>query len=116
MKKFLFVFLGPILFSVNVSYAEFIAGSDMSGTDEDVIIDSRFADDLPREEPSFSNRKVERDVARFQVQSGTQEFESLGQLSVLKEIPYSYPQLSRRTLQMRVLNEIEAEETQSVEK
>ena len=109
MKTILFGILSLLVCSAQ---AEFIDSDDLIGTAEDVIIDNSYVDTVRHEEPSFADRKVEREIANLHTNKTSSEFEWQGQLVVLKEIPYSYPQLSRRTLQLRALNEFEEEEAQ----
>lgn len=75
-----------------------------------VVIETQYTDKVVLEEPDFGSRRIERDLAQMKVDTQPNDDEWQGQLVVLKEIPYSYPFLSRHTLQLRVINEIEAEE------
>ncbi len=79
---------------------------------EEVIIDPAIVEAVAWETPQFPPRKSEIDLTRHIATHESQEGEWQGQLSVLKEIPYSYPQLSDRILQLRTLSELEGTKTE----
>lgn len=100
MMKSLFIFL--IFFSSQGLWAEI----DLSTINkENVVIDSTYVQSVQWEEPSFPSRRAERDLAQMPAEAPEGEWQ--GQLAVLKEIPYSYPQLNDRILQLRILGEME---------
>ena len=101
---------GPVLAS------DFLDNSSLNGTGQEVVIDSTILDNVSHEEPVFSKRGRERDVARTDAAVEPGVYDWQGELVVLSEIPYSYPQLSRGTLEARVLNKIKEQESQSGQK
>lgn len=113
MKYLLCLSLMTALLPGGFALAEFIDSDDFAGTDHEVVIDNNILDAISYEEPSFSRRANERDIARIEPEIENGDLTSWqGQLVVLKEIPYNYPQLTRHTLELRVLNEIESGEQQ----
>ncbi len=99
---FLFTFLCPLFL-----YAD-LNNNIMNLNKEEVIIDPAYMDAVSWDAPSFPSRKPESDITRQLATNQSQDTDwQGGQLAVLKEIPYSYPQLSDRILQLRTLSEIE---------
>ncbi len=92
--------------------AEFV-GAEITSDDNEAVIEPIFFNDLTLEDPVFSSRKSERDIAsKENIESLTQR-EVQGQLRVVKEIPYSFQWVSHQTMQLRVLAEIEEEEAKA---
>ena len=83
--------------------------------EDNVVIDLTYAQDISWEEPMFASPKSERDLASKNQEDNSDrtdhvgDFQMQGQLSVLKEIPYSYPTTSFHYLQQLTLKEMEAE-------
>ncbi len=103
-----------ISFSVNSwAQGEILGEQPLSLDSDDVVISAEAFQNLQLEDPVFPSRKFERDVATLNEEVKHQDVEWQGQLAVVKEIPYSYPWLTHTTLQLRTLNEIEAEEAKS---
>ncbi len=100
--------IAAVVFSQSAS-AEFV-GTDLMSDDNEVVIEPEIVDNVALEEPIFSSRKSERNIAAADVETTPSNREFQGQLRVVKEIPYSYAWVSHQTMQMRVLAEIEAEE------
>ena len=106
-----------LLITVGLSFqawtqTEFVGGASESEQSETAIEQQWFVN-LDLEEPVFSSRKFERDLAAYSYDKKPQGLGWQGQLAVVKEIPYSYPWLTHSTLQLRTLNEIEKEESQT---
>lgn len=99
-----------LLFSMNgFAQVDFMQQRGLSSDADEVVLDDSYWADVSFEEPLFSGAKGERDVATlFDGSSRSEEWQ--GQLSVVKEVPYSYPWLSHGTMALRVLNAMEAEE------
>lgn len=79
-----------------------------------VVIEEAFTADLTLEDPVFSSRKSEREVAALiREDVSFQERDLSGELSVQKEIPYSYPSITRHRIEGQVLAELEEKEKKS---
>lgn len=94
-----------------------VASADMSPEvllqpEDWVVLENQWTNEVTLEDPVFSARASERTLAAFaeEVDDSYQDGDLSGQLSVQKEIPYTYPSLTRRTLQLRTLAEIEEKE------
>lgn len=87
-----------------------VFGQDVIGVviTDNVVLDEMWLPQLGDVEPLFGRQKAERDVASLKKEN-VKFAEWSGQLSVLKEIPYSYPQMTRRSLAAKVLAEMEKE-------
>ncbi len=108
--KSIFVFIFSILLTTIVQ-AEFV-GAGLVSDENEAVIEDQFYQDLSLEEPLFSSQKPERGLAGLReddVAPAPQEWQ--GQLSVVKEIPYSYAWVSHATMRLRALAEIEEEES-----
>lgn len=77
---------------------------------DDVVLDESFLQDNDWSEPTFSSQGRQRDLAAAKSSDGDQHADSIGELAVQREIPFTYPVVTRLTLQHRTLNEIEAQE------
>lgn len=97
-----FLFVSPSVFAEG----EF---QGVSTDENETVIDSSYYTGLQKEEPVFASMPSARDIASFVPETSSQDLGWQGQLTVLKEIPYSYPAISHHTMQLRVLNEIEQE-------
>jgi hypothetical protein len=111
MKIFLLILFFPIL---SWSQAEFVADRNLSSDGSETVIEDQYFISTSMEEPIFANRKRERDLAANPLETSTLASpEWQGELSIQKEIPYSYPWYSHSTMALRVLNEIEQEEKEA---
>ncbi len=104
------VFFTMILFVFTGAFAEVGADREVSSSSDHAVIEDQYFAGLSLEEPVFPTRKYERNVARLHGDDSSPDSEWQGQLSVVKEIPYSYPWLSHSTMSLRALNEIEERE------
>ncbi len=107
MMRFLCLIVA-VVFSQS-AVAEFV-GTELMSDENEAVIESEIVDNVTLEEPIFSSRKSERNIAAADVESTTPSVEFQGRLRVVKEIPYSYAWVSHHTMRLRVLAEIEAEE------
>lgn len=106
---FLIALMGLIM--VQAANAELISPLVNENSDESVI-EIEYLEDISWEEPAFGSRIPQRDIAEFKEAAEAVEFEWQGQLAVLKEIPYSYPELTRSQLQREVLGKVDREADQ----
>ena len=108
----------PLSFSVANGQDEPLLGlGEMGSVDETVIVDLEL-NTHNWQEPIFSNQPRQREVASRgaeETDSESEFFEWAGEIQVLGEIPYTYPSLSRTTLQRRVLAQLEEEEAKTSE-
>ena len=105
-----------ILFFATPAFADLNEGlGDASSfQQETTVIDPSFISMDGWMEPIFSKSGQTRDIASLNEVSEADVGQPIqGQLEMQKEIPYSYPWMSRHTLELRVLNEIEAEESKN---
>ena len=78
---------------------------------DEVVIENQWTDNVNWEEPSFSPPKPQRDIAYLkEIDASSIDTDWQGDLEVLKEIPYSYPDLSRLTIQMRTLKDFQPDD------
>lgn len=97
------------VFVSQTALADIISTPINENRDESVI-DMQFVDNVNWEEPVFAGRTEQRDIAEFKEVMEPTEVEWQGQLAVLKEIPYSYPELTRNQLNRQVLGKVDKEE------
>ena len=109
MRTIKFFSILVILLNIQSAQADLVSSDILNSPSDEAIIANEYFAQINLEDPVFSSRKFERDVAKITAQPSSQELEQ-GQLVVVKEIPYSYAWLSRRTLQLRTLNELEEKE------
>lgn len=114
MKTLLMIWVTLFSFSA-FSQAEFV-NENLVTDENETVLDSKFFTNLRMEEPIFSKTKGQREIASIEPSRKTPGVDSLGQLEVVKEIPYTYRWVSHRTMQMRVLNELEGEDSKTKEK
>lgn len=106
--KLFFLLLSLGFYSLQ-SQAQSDAGITMD--ENETVIEEKWFNNTDLEEPMFPSQKAERRVSSLHDDSSSNEkIEWSGHLSVVKEIPFSEPDLSRITVQFRTLNEIEARE------
>jgi hypothetical protein len=94
-------------FYQSIVFADFINSDAFNGTANEVIIDNLVVDKVTFEEPVFMDRRIERDIAQMSPDMPQSSTDNLGQLTVLKEIPFTYPIISQSLLEARVLIDIE---------
>lgn len=95
--------------------AEFIQTQLMDSESNEIVIDEQYITGLELEEPVFSSKKQGRNIASLATEETNEETnkhanDTLGQLVVLKEIPYSYPWHSHTQIEEEALAEFEAEQ------
>ena len=110
-----------LILSSNVAKGEFVVkDSALTEEGEEVVIDLSFLADVQFEDPHFSPPKEEREIASageevkssfWGSRSSNMEWQG-GQIQILKDIPYSYPQLSRNAIEAQVLDELKKEQKQ----
>ncbi len=108
-----------LIISMNVAKAEFVVKeSALPEEGEEVVIDLSYLAGIQFEDPHFSPPQPEREIASagddekstfWGSQNNTIEWQG-GQIQILKDIPYSYPQLSRNTIEAQVLDELKKEQ------
>ena len=102
MKFFLLLLIG--LFS-HASFAQLDGGITID-ENETVIEESYFRTE-ELEEPLFSNQASQRTISSLhEASSDDSNYEWSGQLSVVDEIPFSEPQLSRNWIQSQVVEDL----------
>ena len=106
MIKFLFVL--SFLSFLPLAQANDLASPFV--VDDPVVLDETLLPEMGDVEPFFGRRLAERDIASKKNEVPSEASEWQGQLSVLKEIPYSYPYMNSRSLANKVLSEIEESE------
>ncbi len=106
MKTFFTFLLLGLLSSQAVAQLDGAISMDENET----VIEERWLKSNDLEEPHFPERKSERTVSSLYDEQSTETLEWTGHLSVVKEIPFSDPDLSRATVQLRALAELEASE------
>jgi len=111
-----------LMISTTIAKGEFVVKeSALTEEGEEIVIDLSFLAGIEFEDPHFSPPKLEREIAS---PSGEEEKSSFGvgknsnvewqggQIHILKDIPYSYPQLSRSSIEAQVLEELKKEQNQ----
>ena len=84
---------------------------------DDTVIEPKYFELSGLEEPLFVNPNQPRSIAQMAEDlSSAPEMEFQGELAVQKEIPYTYPTISRKWLELRTLNEIEEKEAKKASK
>ena len=90
------------------AFAEFLqTGIIQEQSQDQAVIDEIYLQNINFEDPSFSDLPQQRDVASLSEDSATSNTLWQGQLRVAKEIPYSYPQLTRNQVEVEALLELE---------
>lgn len=109
-----------LMISTTVAKGEFVVKeSALTEEGEEVIIDLSFLAGIQFEDPHFSSPQPEREIAGldgdeekssfWESHSNSIEWQG-GQIQILKDIPYSYPQLSRYSIEAQVLDELKKEQ------
>ena len=109
------VLMSVFLFSSEAfSQAEFV-NENLQTDENETVIEKSWFENLNLEEPVFPPSPEQRGIASIEPSRKSHGVDSLGQLEVVKEIPYTYRWVSHHTMRARVLNEIEQDEIKAKE-
>lgn len=88
--------------------ADLVEDMARSIASDDVVINDEILSEISWNDPIFSRQGEQRNVASLTDEANDTEGEFIGELSVQREIPFTYPTVTRRWLEQKTLNEIEA--------
>lgn len=102
-------FLVPVIAQADL--VEELSGTRGLASVEEAIISESFTDKSDWDEPVFSTRGPQRDLASLRnLEASKSDVDWMGELEVQAELPFTYPVYTDTYLEMKTLNEIEAQE------